>query len=652
MNSLWDDQEAAQATDDLAQRVYTARLLGKDASLVLPKGGTLSVKAARTDLFGKEKDVLYVSRIDTDLADINADGFAPLLLENLVRLTRLDALSERLLARELAVALTRHSAPMPPLDAILHAVLPYKYVDFVRPDALLAITNTPGGIDRVREIYGNRVVVVPYTQSSFALAKLLAETLEGAVNRDISAIVHMKQGIISFGETAQATYEDLVDLVSRAEEYLVSHDAWQMPVPHLAPSTSPRRHELAALRQSISAVAGFPLLMTTHTDAQCLSFARQGDLTATAQRGPATPEHATITKRFPMLGGDVAAFSEAYHGYFATHAAGASLPERDLAPRVILDPNLGMCAIGRLAREAAAVGDVYRHTMDIILRAEALERYQPASAQEVFNVECSEFALSKQDTCPIFAGEVALVTGAASGIGKACIESFLARGAVAVGLDINPDIVDMFDRPDCLGLRCDITDEDAVRAALEATVKAYGGLDMLVLNAGVFPGGCRIESLHLDEWDRVLRVNLDANITLMREAHALLKVAPGGGRVVINGSRNVLAPGPGAAAYSTSKAALTQLGRVAAMEWGKDGIRVNIFHAHAVFDTGIWTEDVLRARAEHYGLTVEQYKTNNVLGVEVTSHDVGELAAEMCGPLFAKTTGAQVPIDGGSNRVI
>ena len=311
-----------------------------------------------------------------------------------------------------------------------------------------------------------------------------------------------------------------------------------------------------------------------------------------------------------------------------------------------------MCAIGRLACEAAAVGDVYRHTMDIILGAEALERYQPASAQDVLKVECSEFALNRHDAHPIYAGEVALVTGAASGIGKACIECFLARGAAAVGLDINPQIVEMFDRPDYLGLQCDITDENAVRDALESTVKAYGGLDMLVLNAGVFPAGCRIESLRLDEWDRVLRVNLDANIPLMREAHALLKVAPGGGRVVVNGSRNVLAPGPGAAAYSTSKAALTQLGRVAAMEWGKDGIRVNIFHAHAVFDTGIWTDDVLRARAEHYGLTVEQYKTNNVLGVEVTSHDVGELVAEMCGPLFAKTTGAQIPIDGGSNRVI
>ena len=203
-----------------------------------------------------------------------------------------------------------------------------------------------------------------------------------------------------------------------------------------------------------------------------------------------------------------------------------------------------------------------------------------------------------------------------------------------------------------MGLVCDVTDEAAVSQALESAVRAFGGLDMLVLNAGVFPAGCNIAALKLAEWQRVMRVNLDAGLTMLREAHPLLQAAPNHGRVAVNGSRNVLAPGPGAAAYSCSKAALTQLARVAALEWAKDGIRVNIFHAHAVFDTGIWTPEVLEARAKHYGMTVEQYKTNNLLKTEVTSRDVGELAAEMCGPLFARTTGAQVPIDGGSDRVV
>jgi NAD(P)-dependent dehydrogenase (short-subunit alcohol dehydrogenase family) len=250
------------------------------------------------------------------------------------------------------------------------------------------------------------------------------------------------------------------------------------------------------------------------------------------------------------------------------------------------------------------------------------------------------------------AGEVALVTGAASGIGKACVESFLSRGAAVVGLDVDPKVASLHDRPDFLGLRCDVTDSEGLRGSLEATVRAFGGLDMLVLNAGVFPGGRPIAELSDDEWRRVLGVNLDANLTLLREAHPLLRLAPRGGRVAVIGSKNVPAPGPGAAAYSASKAALTQLARVAALEWGGDGIRVNVLHPDAVFDTGIWTPEVLEARARAHGMTVEQYKTRNVLRAEVRSSDVAELASELCGPLFARTTGAQIPVDGGNDRVI
>lgn len=188
--------------------------------------------------------------------------------------------------------------------------------------------------------------------------------------------------------------------------------------------------------------------------------------------------------------------------------------------------------------------------------------------------------------------------------------------------------------------------------ALEICVKTYGGLDMLILNAGIFPASQPIKSLATDEWRKVMSINLDANLVLLRECHPLLRLAPEGGRVVVIGSKNVPAPGPGAAAYSASKAALNQLARVAALEWGADNIRINILHPNAVFDTSIWTEDVLQSRAVQYGLSVEQYKKNNVLKIEVTSRDVAELAAEMCGPLFAKTTAAQVPVDGGNERVI
>jgi NAD(P)-dependent dehydrogenase (short-subunit alcohol dehydrogenase family) len=320
-----------------------------------------------------------------------------------------------------------------------------------------------------------------------------------------------------------------------------------------------------------------------------------------------------------------------------------------------VDAELGICAFGRTVRDAAIAGEIYRHTMDTIARSEVLGGWRPLPEQDFFDMEYwgpQQAKLHLSDRLPAFSGEVAIVTGAASGIGKACVDSLLERGAAVVGFDVNPGVALLYDRPEFRGFVCDLTNESQVATALEGAVLAFGGLDMLVLNAGIFPKGCPISDLEFETWRKVLGINLDANFGLLRSCHPLLKLAPQGGRVVVIGSKNVSAPGPGAAAYSVSKAAVNQLVRVAALEWGNDRIRINSIHPNMVFDTALWTPEVLESRAKHYGITVEEYRTNNVLKVEITSRDVGELAAEMCGPLFAKTTAAQVPVDGGNDRVI
>ena len=658
MHTLWEDAAAAANHNELERRVYTSRLLGQDKSLVLHGGGNTSVKITEKNILGEEEQILYVKGSGWDLETIAAAGFAPVRLEHLKKLAQLPELSDPEMVNQLVTHQTRASAPVPSVEAILHAILPYPYVDHTHADAIVSITNTADGEARIREIYGNDVVVIPYVMPGFDLAKLCAERFAAEAGENTVGMVLLNHGIFSFGQNAKESYERMIALVGRAEEYLNRNNAWDVePAAVAASHEIELAREQAKLRADISKAAGFPVIVARHTDDKSLSFARRTDVSTIAQQGPATPDHVIRTKRLPMLGRDVAAYVEDYRKYFETHEPQAKERKTmlDPAPRVVLDAEFGLCTVGKSAQEAGIVADIYGHTMDIILRATALSGFRALPAKDIFDVEywdLEQAKLRKGGKPLSFTGEVALVTGAASGIGKACIESLLARGAAVVALDLDVSVVGMKNCANYLGLQCDLTSEDQFMHVLEQAVETFGGLDMLVLNAGIFPGGCRIDSLKTEEWQKVMRINLDANLMLMRECHPFLKLAPRGGRVVVIGSKNVPAPGPGAAAYSASKAALNQLARVAALEWGADNIRINSLHPNAVFDTGLWTPEVLAARAKHYGMSVDEYKTNNVLKTEVTSHDVAELTAEMCGPLFAKTTGAWLPVDGGNDRVI
>jgi NAD(P)-dependent dehydrogenase (short-subunit alcohol dehydrogenase family) len=399
------------------------------------------------------------------------------------------------------------------------------------------------------------------------------------------------------------------------------------------------------------------LILKVNDSPKFLSFAQHPALSRVSQSGPATPDHVIRTKPLPMLGFDAQGFARSYRDYFERQAARAKETKTmlDPAPRMVLDPTLGFAAAGRTARDAAIIEELYDHTIDVVLRAEALGGWQAVGERDIFDIEYWDLEQAKlrKAGAPLpFSGEVVLVTGAASGIGKACVEAFLKRGAAVVGLDRKAAVETMWTRPDFAGIACDVTDVKAVDAALGAAVKRFGGIDMLVLNAGMFPSSQPIQDIAPQTWHRTMAVNVEANLNVMQACHGLMKAAPRGGRIVVIGSKNVPAPGPGAAAYSASKAALNQLARVAALEWGKDGIRVNSLHPNAVYDTALWTDEVLSARAAAYNLSVEQYKRNNLLRTEVASKDVAELAAELCGSLFAKTTGAQIPVDGGNERVV
>ena len=657
MKNLWSDADSTLFDGDLALRVYTSRLLGKDPALVLHGGGNTSVKITESNIVGNQEEILYVKGSGWDLEFIEKAGFSPVRMNHMLSLAKLDILSDPQMVNELKTQLTNAASPTPSVETILHAILPFKYVDHTHSDAVVTVTNTLEGEDRIREIYGERVVIIPYVMPGFDLAKDVARIFSEQSTDKTEGMVLMNHGIFSFGDSAKESYDRMISLVNEAENYLINKNAWDIEKPEANFEQKNISNQVAELRQKISLTIGKPVLMHLTNSLLGFNFCNKADVNRIASKGPLTPDHVIRTKRIPMIGRDINKYNEEYASYFNKNEINAKARKTmlDSAPRVVLDKEFGLCAVGKNMSEIGIISDIYEHTMESILRAEKLGGFEALPAKDIFDLEywdLEQAKLLKNQNSLAFEGEVVLITGAASGIGKACVESFLLRGSAVIALDLDPSIETINNHKNYLGLICDVTNEDALEEFIEKGIQYFGGLDMVVLNAGMFPKGKKVSELPSQEWRNIFSVNLDANLNILRMVFPLLQAAPNNGRVVIIGSKNVSAPGPGAAAYSASKAALNQLMRVLSMEWGEHGIRLNTIHPNAVFDTGIWTDEVLKSRAKQYNLSVDEYKTNNLLGVEVFSKDVSELAAEMCGVLFSKTTASQIPVDGGNERVI
>jgi len=647
ISDRWDSGAAPGADDPVGQCVYGSRLLGAEPTLVLHGGGNTSVKTTALDVFGDAVEVLHVKGSGWDLATIEREGFTALRLDRLRRLLDLERLADSRMMTELRAARLDASAPDPSVESLLHALLPYPAVQHSHADALIALTNQPDGAALVRPVYGDDVLIVPYVMPGFDLARLCATTVAARLRPDTLGLVLLNHGLFTFGTSTEEAYRRHVELIRRAERFLgQGRPPWtEAERPAVDPTA------IAALRKEISGLAGKPMVVSRHDDARIRGFLARPEL---AHRGPLTPDHVIRTKRIPLLGRDVVGYAREYRRYFEEHKDRRGQPLTMLGPptRVEDDPANGMLTAGPSARDADIAADIYAHTIDVIAAAESVGTYRALDAADLFDVEYWELEQAKLGRAGArapFTGEVALVTGAASGIGRGCVDALRANGAAVIGLDLNPPGAAA---SDYLPLQVDVTDPPAVDDALGAGVERFGGIDMLVAAAGVFPSAQPIREFDPDAWRRTMAVNAESIAYLLRTVHPLLALAPRGGRVVVVGSKNVRAPGPGAAAYSASKAAVTQVARIAALEWAGDGVRVNVVHPDAVFDTGLWTEDLLRDRAARYGLSVAEYKRRNLLGVEITSRQVGELVAALCSDAFGATTGAQIPVDGGNERVI
>jgi len=662
MRSLWNTKEANKVgKNPLALRVYTSRLLGQNPELVLHGGGNTSVKATVKDFFGDKVDVCYVKGSGWDLGTIEKAGFAPVRQDVLLKMAEIDDLSDTDMVLQQRAAMLDPNAPNPSVEAILHALIPFKFVDHTHSNAVVALTNNPQGKARVEKCYGKRVIVVPYVMPGFILAKTVHKLIKDRDLRGekIDGLILLNHGIFTFADDAKTSYELMIELVTMAEKFVGIGAKSPKYLAKAKPSEDLLR--IAQIRSAVARHRGCAVIGSIDNSPEAIGYANRKDIAKLATRGPLTPDHSIRTKRIPAVvtakadvDKTIDKYATDYAAYFEKHRD-KTMQLLPADPRYVVAAGQGVLSFGATEKEAGIISDIAGHTYRTIQCAEADGGWKALSAKDVFDVEYWELEQAKLKKAggakPTHQGKVALVTGAAAGIGFACAASLAEQGAKVIGFDLNPEIVEGMASIGGIGVVLNLCDDTLVKNAIDDIIRQFGGLDILVSNAGIFTAGAYLDQLEQKNWDLSMAVNVTSHQMLLKHTIPYLKLGTDPA-VVLVGSRNVNAPGAGAASYSCAKAALTQLCRVASMELAPEGVRCNIIHPDAVFDTKLWTPENLKRSAERYGMTVEEYKTRNLLKTEIKSANVGDMVAAMASPLFGKTTGAQIPVDGGNDRVI
>lgn len=476
MKNRLDPQIFTGLPDDLARRVYTSRLLGGDHDMVMHGGGNTSVK-----LVENGEEILYVKGSGSDLGLVGVADFAPVRLAEVRRLIDLEHLDNAAMIAAFQAALTRPEAPRPSIETLLHAVLPYRWVEHTHADAVLAVADTPSGVAHLRAALGEAVVIVPYRHSGFELAKCCHEVFCRDATPNTIGMVLLHHGIFAFGNTAEESYANMIELVTCAEAYLQAQGAWEIELMGDIPAPADSL-EFAALRRDICRAAGAPLLLRQTGDPLGLAYARRDDLAEIAQQGPATPHHAVFAKRVALLGRDAASFAQTYAGYLGEHAPANPAWLPDPAPRLVFDPHWGLCVAAVNAEYAATAAEIAHHAMQIAWRAQALERYVSLPPREVLaaEIDYGGFEPKVRRAAPL-SGQVVVVGVALAK--REAIAELLAQGAAVIGLDQDEQVAGLFDTPAWLGLGGD--DEIALRRG----IGHFGGIDRLI------GGDARLEAL-------------------------------------------------------------------------------------------------------------------------------------------------------------
>jgi rhamnulose-1-phosphate aldolase/alcohol dehydrogenase len=679
MQSRFSDSEAQDfvkryaaqgVSEDLALRAYTTRLLGSDPKLVLHGGGNTSVKTTAKDQLGEDVEVLCVKGSGWDMGSIEPQGLPAVRLAELRRLRRLNTLSDEDMVNFQRINLLDASAPNPSVETLLHAFLPHKFIDHTHSTAVLAITDQPDGEKTAREIYGSRVAYVPYFIPGFTLAKAVADVFDA--NPKVEGLILPKHGIFTFADDARTAYEKMIEFVTLAEQRLQKDRKPLEPAKlpeHIAKvaEIAPILRGAVAIERNAMAGTVKRQILCFRTNPTILNYVNGAEIARYSQVGVVTPDHTIRTKNWPLVVpapdahkledwkkevvAAVEKFVVHYHDYFARNNATSTPKKKELdpLPRVVLVPGVGMFGLGATAKDAAIAADIAENTIEVITDAEAIGEYKCISENDMFEVEYWSLEQAKlgKSNEKALSRQVCVITGGGSGIGAATAKAMAAEGAEIAILDRDHDMAVKAAKAvhkHALAIQCDVTDPASVKAAFDKVVEAFGGVDIVVSNAGAAWQG-NIGSVDDEVLRKSFELNFFAHQTVAQNAVRIMRAQNTYGCLLFNTSKQAVNPGKDFGPYGLPKAATLFLVRQYALDHGKDGIRANAVNADRV-RSGLLTDDMVAARSKARGVSEETYMSGNLLGREVYAAEVAEAFVYLAHA--EKTTAAVITVDGGN----
>ena len=672
MKNFWSDSEAQKFVKkfagnsnnaDIALRVYTSRLLGREPKLVLHGGGNTSVKTTMPDILGKETEVLCVKGSGWDLADIEPQGLPAVRLSKIKKLASLNALSDTDMVNIQRLSLLDASAPNPSVETLLHAFLPHKFVDHTHSNAILALTDQTNGDKVCQEVFGNRMGYVPYIMPGFALAKKAKEVFEA--NTKVDGLILFKHGIFTFADTAKDSYDLMIEMATMAEVAISKRKRVSFPTTTVAEPLADVSKIAPILRGMCSSVDNSPMLLNFRTSAKILEYVNGDELVRYSQKGTVTPDHVIHTKSKPLivpmpLKNDLIAFiknseialtkyQKEYETYFEhnNERVGYTKEKLDSTPRVILVPGLGLFGLGCSKEAASIAADLAEANIDVILDAERMGTYETIQETDIFDVEYWELEQAKLSNFvekPL-ARKIVAITGGGSGIGAATAKLFASNDATVAVIDISQTLANKIARSiGGIGIGCDVTNAQALDLAFDEIAEKLGGLDILISNAGAAWHG-RIGDVDQHILRKSFELNFFAHQTAAQAAIRIFQAQKIGGCLLFNASKQAVNPGRNFGPYGLPKAATVLLMKQYAIDYGEENIRSCAVNADRV-RSGLLTKKMITKRAKSRGLSETEYMSGNLLRNEVTTNDVAQAFYHLA--ISKMTTAAILTVDGGN----